>query len=369
MQSGIVISSGAVKRISRKNLKNNTSSINLRRGSSKLQQIAHAKTKDAAIIKLIFIPKEEYISFNFVFGSEEYPEYVRSPFNDAFGFFLKTPGQQTTNLALIPDSNHRIAINSVNHLKNACYYVNNTTIANTTVTATSDTSYFWKSLNQYKVVTTYNISRAIISNPGIPIEFDGFTKLIQAKSKVVPGKKHRLEICIADASDRIYDSGVLIEAGSFSANTSDDFKFGALASDTNYYFRRDTTLFYSPPPIEEIPLPEIDTQLVIHYDVNQSILNEKEQAQIRSFLTSIPKGQKYILTIESYTDQDGSDQYNLQLSAKRAKAIKSFLSSVVSENIIIEQSKGLGEHPLLSSDKSEKRISLLSIKSTSVSIE
>lgn len=58
--------------------------------------------------------------FNYVFGSEEYNEYVHSAFNNVFGFFL-----DGVNVALLPGSTTPVSINNVNYLDNSAYYINN----------------------------------------------------------------------------------------------------------------------------------------------------------------------------------------------------------------------------------------------------
>ena len=48
--------------------------------------IGNIATYDAAILEFDFVPYSDSVKFNYVFGSEEYPEYVSSTFNDAFAF-------------------------------------------------------------------------------------------------------------------------------------------------------------------------------------------------------------------------------------------------------------------------------------------
>ena len=45
------------------------------------------QTYDATILEFDFIPEGNAITFKYVFCSEEYNEWVYSPFNDVFGFF------------------------------------------------------------------------------------------------------------------------------------------------------------------------------------------------------------------------------------------------------------------------------------------
>jgi hypothetical protein len=47
-------------------------------------------TNDAAILEFDFIPQSDTLTFRYVFGSEEYPEFVNS-YNDVFAFFITGP--------------------------------------------------------------------------------------------------------------------------------------------------------------------------------------------------------------------------------------------------------------------------------------
>ena len=83
--------------------------------------------------KLLFIGLliSVLINFNYVFGSEEYPEFVNAGFNDAFGFFLSGPNPTggmyvDQNLAIVPGTaNTPVSIFNVNNVSNSAYYVDN----------------------------------------------------------------------------------------------------------------------------------------------------------------------------------------------------------------------------------------------------
>ena len=64
-----------------------------------------------------FVAVSPGISWRYVFGSEEYQEYVGSEFNDFFRLTLN--GE---NLALIPGTSTNVAINSVNQTSNTAFY-------------------------------------------------------------------------------------------------------------------------------------------------------------------------------------------------------------------------------------------------------
>lgn len=144
-------------------------------------------TYDAVLIEFDFIPVSDTIEFQYVFGSDEYPEFVNSSYNDVFGFFITSginPNTGSTynskNIAIIPGTNTPVSIDNVNPSTNSQYYINN--------------------------------------NNGVNIEYDGFTTKLTAKARVIPCTKYHIVIGIADAGDHIYDSGVFLDAYSFTSN-------------------------------------------------------------------------------------------------------------------------------------------------------
>jgi len=159
-------------------------------GDADLAILSGQDLHDAVILEFDFVPQGDSLKFEFVFGSEEYLDFVDAGFNDAFGFFLSGPGLNGTfsnnavNLAVVPGTTTPITINSINDADNAIYFVNNDAINN-----------------------DQNI-----------IEFDGFTTSLLAESEVQCGETYHIKIVIADGGDTSLDSAVMLEASSFSSN-------------------------------------------------------------------------------------------------------------------------------------------------------
>ncbi len=143
-------------------------------------------TIDVCILQFDFIPSYNNRSVNLQFGSEEYPNFVSSPFNDVFGVFLTglnpLGGNYTSkNIAILPDSlGTYILINTVNAIFNSIYFHDNYT------------------------------------SPNNDVAFDGYTELITSVTPVSVGTTYHLKIAIADAVDTSYDSGVLLKDSMFS---------------------------------------------------------------------------------------------------------------------------------------------------------
>ncbi len=146
---------------------------------------------DVSIIEFDFKPTTDMVQFDFVFGSEEYCEYVNSQYNDAFGFFISGPGiTGVLNLAVLPGTNTPVTVNSVNHLKNKAYYRNNNNLGTCT---------------QQPVVNLQNI------------QLDGFTTVLTATANLIPCSTYRIKLAIADVADANFASAVFLRANSFDA--------------------------------------------------------------------------------------------------------------------------------------------------------
>ena len=100
-------------------------------GDSDLTMIVNAtnpmaQTYDACVIEFEFACNQQTsvnpyeVNFEYVWGSEEYYEYVNSEFNDAFAFFLNGD-----NIALLPDGVTEVTINNVNFDENTDYFYGN----------------------------------------------------------------------------------------------------------------------------------------------------------------------------------------------------------------------------------------------------
>jgi len=152
---------------------------------------------NAARLEFDFVPQSDSISFNFVFGSEEYLEFVNGGVNDAFGFFISGPNPAggnfvDQNIAIIPGTVLPVTIDNLNSTTNAAYYIDNGDGASAPQNGSN----------------TY-------------IQYDGLTVSMTANSAVICGQTYHIIIAISDIGDGVWDSGVFIEEGSFTSPSVD----------------------------------------------------------------------------------------------------------------------------------------------------
>ena len=156
-----------------------------------LKKLINSNQFDLSKIEFDFVPTANTVKFEFVFGSEEYCEFVGSNYNDVFGFFISGPGiTGTQNIGLIPGTGTAITINNINHSKNSTFYRNNSNGAN-----------------------CGNLPPLALND----IELDGFTKVFTATATVQPCQKYHIKLAIADIQDYRYASAVFLKANSFNA--------------------------------------------------------------------------------------------------------------------------------------------------------
>ena len=76
---------------------------------------------NVTVIEFDFIPTGSTVEFKYIFGSEEYPEFANSSYNDVFGFFVKPKNSASSpvNIAKLPATDNPpwdiISINNVNN--------------------------------------------------------------------------------------------------------------------------------------------------------------------------------------------------------------------------------------------------------------
>ncbi|KAH0604630.1 uncharacterized protein H6S33_006298 [Morchella sextelata] len=139
------------------------------------------QTYDAAVLSMDVILETGYAGFfsEFVFASEEYPEWVGSDFNDVFGIWID--GKQ-------------IAVDS------------------TGAPVTINGGFF--------------SSADVVTPPASGSSFDGSTPLLRAGGSVIAPGAHTIQVAICDTADSLLDSSVFLALGA--CTDAENCKTGAV---------------------------------------------------------------------------------------------------------------------------------------------
>lgn len=186
--AGVILSSGNIADSVGPNTVDDVTSDFGLPGDADLTALSTFPTNDAAALKFDFVPDGDKVFFRYVFGSDEYNEFVNSRFNDVFAFFIND-----VNCATVPGSGGPLPV-SVNTVNNG---------------------------NPFGSAPNSNpgLYRNNAVNPGPPTidsEMDGLTVVLTCTAPVKAHQTNTLRLAIADASDGLYDSVVFIEKGSLS---------------------------------------------------------------------------------------------------------------------------------------------------------
>ena len=192
LEKGIVLSSGQVSEMANPA---NFFASNGNGGSpdsdldyfSSLETPPGSGSFDACILEMDVFAATDELAFEYVFGSEEYPNFVGGSVNDIFAFLISGPGivgdpniNNQLNIATLPDGNNTfVTINSVNYEDNWEYYRNN------------------------------ELGQSVVYG-GLTSDFLGVKKSLTASATVDPCNTYHLKLAIADRGDPVFDSGVFI---------------------------------------------------------------------------------------------------------------------------------------------------------------
>ena len=184
--SGVLLSTGNITEAPGPNNAGNVGANLNNPGTAEMTALAGVNTFDAITLEFDFEVQSSTIQFNYVFASEEYPEYAppnNAGFNDVFAFYISGPGiTGQENIALVPNSTSAVAINNINPVTNSQYYIDNT--------------------------------------GGNDIQYDGFTTILEAsRGNLTPCQVYRLRLVIADAGDGVWSSAVFLQENSLIQGT------------------------------------------------------------------------------------------------------------------------------------------------------
>ncbi|MDP6908839.1 MAG: choice-of-anchor L domain-containing protein, partial [Flavobacteriales bacterium] len=232
-------------------------------GDPYLAAQAGVTSNDAIVLQFDFIPNADYVQFQYVFGSEEYPEWVCSSFNDMFAFTIQgvsVPMPQT-NIALIPGTAIPVSINTVND-DPAC---------------------------------GGNYSAYYIDNSGNgQVAYDGITTVLIAESNVICGETYTLRLMLSDGGDSSYDSGCFIEENSLTTGSVTVETTTAAADSTAYEGCNDATVTLTlngPSIAQDFPVPIWIANATAEWGVDY---NDIPELNLNDSTIVIPSGQNTV---------------------------------------------------------------------------
>jgi PKD repeat protein len=239
-----------------------------------LNAIANGTVTNGVVLEFDFIPSGDTMSFRYIFGSDEYPEYSPSTFNDAFGLFLWGPGISGpyalagypgggSNIAVIPGGTP-VTINNVGDASNTQYYV----------------------FNESASTLTY----------GNAIQYDGTTVVLNAAASVQCNQTYHIKLAISNVTDQAFDSGVFLEAGSFVsdavavtvATVSGDTTIVEGCTDANFIFTR--------------PETQLDDTLIINYTITGDAIEGIDYNSLINPITFLPGEDSVVINLSPVQD-------------------------------------------------------------------
>ncbi len=340
LSHGIVLSTGIAQTAEGNNDDKGKTGVNKRKGHRVFDALTNEKIYDAAVLQFDFYPNSDYISFNFVFASEDYPEFVASNYNDIIAFILTLPNGETINLARLPNSEELVSVASVNPSIHPQYYINNSKQARPKIYNTIDTFLETSSTHEMLLTRRWDVQKASTSSVKYPIQFDGFTKVLKAQYPVLANQKYRLQIAIADHGNSIFDSAVFIEMESLHSHKEAGFQAGILRKDPNYYYQIDTlsihriqTVITENPSKPAICL-EQPSDLLFNYDSPK--LSSFNQSLLKNLGQQLQQCPNLKLKIRGYAAAENNKHYNRTLSRERAEQVKIYLIELGIESDRIE---------------------------------
>lgn len=182
MTGGVILSNGDIGDAPGPNNSNGGNANLGQPGTAQMDSMAGAISYDAITLEFSFNVQSDFIQFQYIFASEEYPEYAppnSSSFNDVFAFFISGPGiAGEENIALVPGTSSSVAINNINAVTNNQYYIDNT--------------------------------------GGATVQYDAWTTILTAeRQNLVPCQEYTMKLVLADAGDANWSSAVFLLENSF----------------------------------------------------------------------------------------------------------------------------------------------------------
>lgn len=166
-------------------------------GDSDLDQTLGISSINATSLEFDFVPLTNFLSFNYIFASNEYQSFYPCVYSDGFAFLIKEVGTNDPykNLAVLPNTNTPVSSTNVHPKIEPSVAING---------------------DKYDGCPAKNeIYFNGLNNGSSPVNYAGQTVVMNAQTNVIAGRKYHIKLVIADDKNQYYDSAVFLEAGSF----------------------------------------------------------------------------------------------------------------------------------------------------------
>jgi hypothetical protein len=217
MDSGVVMTTGNVSVAPGPNNSGSSSSpVTGYYTDNTIASYASGSLNGCSTVDFDFVSISPFVTMNYCFGSDEYPEFVCSSFNDVFTFLVTGPdpvtGATTTkNIAVIPHTQSTANPNGITVTINAV----NQGVAG----STGGTGCYYTYSNFY--VANHLAGANGGPNNAAGVQYDGFTQKLSANATLLPCTQYHMHISICNVQDKGYDSGVFLEEGSFNSPSAE----------------------------------------------------------------------------------------------------------------------------------------------------
>ncbi|MBA3647385.1 MAG: OmpA family protein [Chitinophagales bacterium] len=371
IRRGIILSTGSIFNANGPNtspfITTKFTNSNIKKGQNSdrdLNRISKSITYDIASLEFDFIPFNNRISFIYVFGSEEYSEYVGSRFNDVFAFIINGEKLHNQNLAVIPKTILPVTINTINEKQNSRYFIDNDyfkkVVLNKVVPGQKTTSEEDEKFNnQYEINKRKRkkLNRSRLNT----LQYDGLTTVMLASCYVIPYKKYHMKIAIGDVGDSQYDSGVFLEGGSFSSDKDrlqPRFKeylnlSNTLNFDSIFGLKNSLTKAQKDSAAKEEAEYELYTLTDVNFDFDSYVIPDSSKKELDALAEYLKNHRNYHCDLYGYTDNLGTRNYNQPLSEKRALEVREYLISKNIEPLRLDISGHNYENPV--ADNNDER--------------
>lgn len=321
----------------------NPATLKRYKGDKDLNRVAHNLSYDVAVLEFDFVPFDNKVSFEYCFGSEEYPEYVDSRYNDVFGFFLKGPKYNNKNLATLPLSVTPVTINSINYKLNKQVFVDNDFFTNAkpikvlkTMTTKSGQK---KEVSEVQLNFKINVRKQKKINPALwqNLQYDGFTKVLTAWCYVQPYQVYHIKIAIGDIGDNSYDSGVFLSAGTFSSKKDTKMPRFKEYADLHAKINFDSLMYGGWPPKPKVLTQEERKDSIdeaeaasfqitnVNFESDSYVVPDTSRTRLTELAQYIKRNPFYTIELYGYTDNQGNKEYNQKLSEHRSQAVMNLM--------------------------------------------